>query len=199
MNNKKIYLILIVLLILALGLLGAFWYLSQNKNQDQPTTVENTQNNFNEPTVNQEQPTPKPVVSETPVSNNLTAEEKEQAQLLKLAGSFVERYGSYSNQTDFENLSDLLPFMSRDLKNWAENFIKEKRKSIAENQPYYGLTTKTLKKELVSFSDDLVKIKVSVQKSEMIGGDFNAKVFYEDYLVELIKEDEIWKIDKVGK
>ncbi len=197
MNNKKIYLILIILLILAVGLLGVFWYLATRNTKQ--LVIEESINNVattTETTVE----TPVAVVDTKPIVNyNVTEEEKDQAQLLKFAGSFVERYASYSNQTDYENLTDLIPFMSVSLKNWANNFVAEKRKNVGENQPYYGITTKTLKKELLSYTDDLVKIKVSTQRSEMVGADFNAKVFYEDFIVELIKEAGVWKVNSVGK
>lgn len=197
MSNKKVYIILIILLILAVGLLGVFWYLATRNTKQ--LVIEESINNVattTETTVE----TPVAVVDTKPIVNyNVTEEEKDQAQLLKFAGSFVERYASYSNQTDYENLTDLIPFMSVSLKNWANNFVIEKRKNVTENQLYYGITTKTLKKELLSYTDDLVKIKVSTQRSEMVGADFNAKVFYEDFIVELIKEAGVWKVNSVGK
>lgn len=196
MSNRTVYVLLGSLLIVALGLLGVFWYLAtNNSNKNQVVIVEEPINNA----TTTEDKIETPIVEKPIVNNTITTEEKEQAQLLKLAGSFVERYGSYSNQTDFENLIDLEPFMSQNLKTWADNFVAEKRKSVIENQPYYGITTKTLKKELISYDEDLVKIKVSTQRSETVGADFNTKVFYEDYVVELIKEEGIWKVERVGK
>lgn len=197
MSRKFVYIILIILLLVALGLASLFWYLSRNIkntpqeiNNIQPEQVENN------------------TATETPVivlrNNNgglapLSDEEKEKAQLKKLVSAFIERYGSYSNQTDFENLVDLMSFMSRDLKIWAENLIASKKVNARYQTPYYGVTTKVLKTEIVDFNESIVKIKVSTQKNEMFGTDYNSKVSYEDLTVSLIQEEGVWKVDEVKK
>ena len=119
MSHKIIYTTLIVLLLIAIALFGVFWYLSNNANKN--NVVAPIDNNALIAEENK-------IATKTPViipenKNTLppvSYEEKEKAQLQQLVSAFVERYGSYSNQTDFENLTDLMPFMSQSLKNWAE-------------------------------------------------------------------------------
>ncbi|PIT90032.1 hypothetical protein COU23_00740 [Candidatus Kuenenbacteria bacterium CG10_big_fil_rev_8_21_14_0_10_36_11] len=198
MSNRKIYIILIILLLIALGLLGVFWYLSNNANKN--NIVAPIDNNALIAEENK-------IATKTPViipenKNTLppvSYEEKEKAQLQQLVSAFVERYGSYSNQTDFENLTDLMPFMSQSLKRWAENLIDSKRVNSNSQAPYYGVTTKVLKTEIIEFTDELVKIKVATQKSEMFGTDYNSKVSYEDLTVSLIKEEGVWKVNEIKK
>ena len=198
MSHKIIYTTLIVLLLIAIALFGVFWYLSNNANKN--NVVAPIDNNALIAEENK-------IATKTPViipenKNTLppvSYEEKEKAQLQQLVSAFVERYGSYSNQTDFENLTDLMPFMSQSLKRWAENLIDSKRVNSNSQAPYYGVTTKVLKTEIIEFTDELVKIKVATQKSEMFGTDYNSKVSYEDLTVSLIKEDEVWKVNEIKK
>ena len=198
MSHKIIYTTLIVLLLIAIALFGVFWYLSKNANKNNVVApIDNNALIAEENKIATE--TPVVVPENRNILPPVSDEEKEKAQLQQLASAFVERYGSYSNQTDFENLTDLMTFMSQSLKNWAENLIDSKRVNSNSQAPYYGVTTKVLKTEIIEFTDELVKIKVATQKSEMFGTDYNSKVSYEDLMVSLIKEDGVWKVNEIKK
>ena len=77
--------------------------------------------------------------------------------------------------------------------------IDSKRVNSNGQAPYYGVTTKVLKTEIIEFTDELVKIKVATQKSEMFGTDYNSKVSYEDLTVSLIKEEGVWRVNEIKK
>src|SRR3989339_810371 len=195
MSRKSIYLILIILLLIAIALFGVFWYLSKNANKNNVVApIDNNALIAEENKIATE--TPVVVPENRNILPPVSYEEKEKAQLQQLTNAFVERYGSYSNQTDFENLTDLMTFMSQSLKNWAENLIATKRVNSPSQAPYYGVTTKVLKTEIIEFTDELVKIKVATQKSEMFGTDYNSKVSYEDLTVSLIKEEGVWRVNE---
>ena len=198
MPSKSIYIILVILLLVAVALLGVFWYLSNNANKNNIVApIDNKAPIAEENKIATE--TPVVVPENKNILPPVSYEEKEKAQLQQLVSAFVERYGSYSNQTDFENLTDLMPFMSQSLKRWAENLIDSKRVNSHGQAPYYGVTTKVLKTEIIEFTDELVKIKVATQKSEMFGTDYNSKVSYEDLTVSLIKEEGVWRVNEIKK
>ena len=192
------------MLVLAIGLAGVFWYLSVNQNNpknetpiivdETPTIIDQTKNTDTESNnQNNNQQT------ESKVST-VSQEDKIMAQLSKMTSAFVERYGSYSNQSDYENLEDLMRIMSKDLKKWAENLIATKRASGQSETVYYGLTTKVLKVQNLSYDDLLgeASFKVSTQRREVVGSIENAKVYYSDAEVNLVKEGGIWKVDQIN-
>ncbi len=125
--------------------------------------------------------------------------EKLKAQLQKMSFAFAERYGSYSNQSDFENLEDLMPFMSASLKSKTQDFIAGKRAQAKRAAIYYGITTKALNGQVEEFSPEIgrAKFKISCQRQEIVGSTANANVYYQDLEISLIKESGIWKVNKV--
>lgn len=200
-NKKGLIIILIILLIIAIGMAGLFWYLSVSQNRPEPKIINTEPIKINEPVA-----TVTPVVVTEPVNvpnvekPTVSEEDKTKAQLVKLVAAFVERYGSYSNQSDYENLEDLMRIMSDDLKNWAENFVADKRAAGIDETVYYGITTKVLKVDIVAYEDVLGRatFKASTQKREVVGSTVNAKVYYKDVNVEMIKEGGIWKVNTIN-
>jgi len=198
MFRNKIFIILIILLLIAIILAGLFWYLSsQKQKQILNQNFVNYQPPANNLNVNQNTNLqPKPKITRPP---KVSEEEKLKAQLTKMASAFTERYGSYSNQSDFENLEDLMTFMSKSLEHRTENFIREKRAQANQAAIYYGITTKSLKTEILDFSPEIgqAKFKVSTQRQEIVGSSVNAKVFYQDVEIKMIKEGGVWVVDQI--
>jgi len=70
----------------------------------------------------------------TPVSND------DEASILRLARIFAERYGTFSNRNNFENITALEPFMTAAFqKSSAEYITKQQGKGVP--QEFYGITT----------------------------------------------------------
>lgn len=117
-------------------------------------------------------------------------------EIISLVLPFVERFGSYSNQGNFENLSDLLPFMGTTMKNWAQKQISEQ-----SNKPfqelYRGVTTKALSYTMKDYKPEQgrAEILVATQRKELIGSTVNARVFNQDVVVKLVKDDGAWVVD----
>lgn len=117
-------------------------------------------------------------------------------EIISLVLPFVERFGSYSNQGNFENLSDLLPFMGTTMKNWAQKQISEQ-----SNKPfqelYRGVTTKALSYTMKDYKPEQgrAEILVATQRKELIGSTVNARVYNQDVVVKLVKDDGAWVVD----
>lgn len=195
----KIALIIVITLIIAsvvLMLVGK--YLSQSRLADGQTSdrqISNLATGKQEEVQNQEQQSRNNVPSKVKL-NPVSEEEKTKAMLAQIAVNFAERYGSYSNQSNFSNILDLKYFMSVKMANWADGYVDEQRASNY-NEIYYGTTTKALKSELIKFEDALgiVAINVSCQKREASGSASNFKIYYQDLLIKFIKENGAWKVD----
>lgn len=118
------------------------------------------------------------------------------AEVISLVVPFVDRFGSYSNQGTFENLSDLLLFMSPSMRLWAEKQIAEQTEKPFQ-ELYRGVTTKALSYTLSSYEPEQgrAEMLVSTQRRELIGSTVNARVYNQDIVVKLVKDDGAWVVD----
>lgn len=62
----------------------------------------------------------------------------------QLSRSFAERFGSFSNQSDYGNIEDLEIFMSAKMKNWAKEYVADLRTNSQYSGSFYGVVTKAL-------------------------------------------------------
>ncbi|HAM88296.1 MAG: hypothetical protein US83_C0005G0089 [Candidatus Falkowbacteria bacterium GW2011_GWC2_38_22] len=133
------------------------------------------------------------VVSEKTVSDK--------NDLSRIAISFAERFGTYSNQSNFGNITGLKIFMSRNMKKWSDEYIANQKKNNIDTSIYYGITTKAATTELQEYDDDLgvANILVITRRREATGTMNNlSNVFTQNVLVDFVKEDGSWKIDKAS-
>ncbi|SRR6056297_461172 len=119
-----------------------------------------------------------------------------ETDLKKLASSFAERFGSYSNQSQYDNLKDLKIFMSEDMKKWAEDYIK-KQLEEEYSQSYYGILSKAVTSQVEKFNPDAGQARalVKTQRIESKEGKED-KVFYQDLTLDFIKQGDSWKVDR---
>jgi len=118
--------------------------------------------------------------------------------LSKLSISFAERFGSYSNQSDYSNLKHLMIFMSEDMKEWALDFIEQSKKNKGSSDIYYGISTKVVATEIISFDEDLgdAKFLVHTRRKESRADENEQKdTFSQDIELSFIKEDGVWKVN----
>jgi len=120
-------------------------------------------------------------------------------ELKRIASSFAERFGSYSNHSDFQNIRDLKIFMTGKMKNWADGFIAEQEKS-GSPETYYGVSAKAIGNEVKGYDNDKgeAEILVKTQKRESSGDSADTKVFYQDVSIVFKKEGGSWKVDSAS-
>ncbi len=107
---------------------------------------------------------------------------------------FVERFSSYSSESNFANVKDVLSLVTASLSTKIQAVATEQRaKGI--DQAYYGISTKVISQNVQEQTDTVATIIVSTQRAESIGSPSNATVRYQDVTVKLIKEGEAWKVD----
>lgn len=128
-----------------------------------------------------------------------SAEEKLRSSISRLAAAFAERYGSYSNQGNFENLFDLESLMTQ--KMWAEteNFIEQNKATPGDDSVYFGVTTKGISVNIAELDDGAgtAKITVGTQRREASGSMAdNSAIKYEDLKLVFQKVNGEWKVDE---
>ncbi|MFH1662112.1 MAG: hypothetical protein ABIA02_03380 [Candidatus Falkowbacteria bacterium] len=126
-------------------------------------------------------------------AKEFSKEEVEQIDLRRISINFAERFGSYSNQSDFGNIRDSKVFMSEKMKKWADDFISSSREQKGDSTIYNGMVTKAISQEVKSFTDNSGEILVSAQRKEI--KDSGENIFYQDILIKFIQEEGEWKVD----
>ncbi len=116
----------------------------------------------------------------------------------RMTMSFAERFGSFSSQSNFVNITDAKLFMTSSLKEWADTYIKSLREENPEDS-YYGITTQALSTETINYNerDGEAEIRVITHRretGEKIEGENN---FRQDLLVQLEKENDRWKVSAI--
>ncbi len=118
--------------------------------------------------------------------------------LKRMAASFAERFGSYSNQSNFSNIIDLKIFMSQRMRQWADAYIGQQRQQGSAGDIYYGITTKAMTQEVIEFDDDLGRaaILVRTRRREAASSTRNTSNFFNQNIkINFIQEKGAWKID----
>lgn len=193
-TNKIILIVAIVIILIIIAILIWWWFQRAEEPEAGMETPELTNqaaegteiltetiNAAPEPTTTL---TPSPVYTET------------EDTVMQIASSFAERYGSYSNQSNFANLEDLKILMTEEMAEWANQYMQEQREKITEiPDEYYGMTTKALNEKIISESDNAAQIRVATQRREATGTTANFKIIYQDILIDLVKEGNVWKVD----
>ena len=134
------------------------------------------------------------------ITNTLSLTGKQETgvnELKRLAGAFAERFGSYSNQSNYGNILDLKLFMTEKMKDWADDYVSQAIAKEKNNFIYYGITTKAIAQEVKQYDEDMgeAEILVATSRREAIGSTANATSFNQNVLITLIKEKGSWKID----
>ncbi len=106
---------------------------------------------------------------------------------------FAERYGSFSNESYFQNLRDLLPLMSQPMQLRTEGYI-DSNTIGDEVLSYYGVSTRVLSVS-VTEQGDTAEVLVKTQREETVGGPYNTNVKYQDLELIMVKIGDDWVID----
>jgi hypothetical protein len=135
------------------------------------------------------------VNEETPESP-VAKENVTENDLKKMASSFAERFGSYSNHSDFSNISNLQIFMTDNMREWSQEFLQEKR-TEEYSGTFYGITTNSLSSNIDSFDQDSGEavVTVTTQRRETVGDKDNTNTYNQDIVIEFKKMGGAWKID----
>ncbi|MFA6393906.1 MAG: hypothetical protein WCW25_03485 [Patescibacteria group bacterium] len=197
MNRRYFAIALIVIgAVLIAGLIYFFFFYEYKAPAEAPAV--------NEPTGGLPQTgntnVPAAPVGQTGIFSPATKPKKEEmgeAELKRMAGSFAERFGSYSNQSDYSNIEDLMIFMTNPMKEWAKDYVAKTAGRSGDRSIYYGITTKAVAEEVKNYDEigGAAEILVKSQRREATGARANSRTFYQDIAIRFKKESNAWKVD----
>jgi hypothetical protein len=194
MIKKRTITITLLILIIVLLLAGIIYFLFFFKFPSAvipPVEVNNPVNNNlpaeTTPTVKQATPTPN--------AKPATTEEKNKFNLEKIAASFAERLGSYSNQANFLNISDLKIYMTASMQAWADKYIATNKK-MAYSGVYQGVTTRAVSTEVKNYSEAPGKADILVHTQKLsVTGTSSPVTTNQDITITFVKQNNKWLVD----
>ena len=184
-NRKKIIIIILaVLIVVALFL----WWLLSRRTPIEPPPSNNTASTTQDLTLRQleQLPPPSPQV--------ILAEKSYPLGLKQLAMSYAERYGTYSNDSNFKSLEDLRSLSTSKMQKYIDSIIARGSSSVTT---YDGYSAKALSSDLLKYNDTagMAEISVKTQRFHYLG-DASPVVSYQSLLLKFIKDGEDWKVDE---
>lgn len=194
--------IIIVLVVLVVLILAYFIFSKPKVEFDYELPANTPENAIDNPLVNIGDTSITDSSSQIDLNKKVSVEEvntqKKESTVKALALSFTERIGSYSNQSNFQNIIELKPFMTKKMLVWADNFVSEQ--SGADNSEYFGVTTRVLSTNLLSLDSDVgqAKLELNTQRIESKGVERDNNVKVQKAQINLLKINEKWFVDSLN-
>lgn len=187
MTTRKMRLTVIglIVFILLLLLLWLLWFLLREKTLKEVMPVE-TEPAIEEITTEQQTMKEQQLKEEQDTRN-------QSADAITVAKMFVERYGSYSNEANFQNLKDVLPLMTDFFAQETNTFIAN---SIAP-ETYYGVTTTVLIVNVEKMNEEkgAATLLLNTQREIAENSPQNVRVENKEIRLELERVETVWKVD----
>lgn len=188
--RARIFIIVSIIVLLILGVSMILIVRSRNKTNLPQTTVptDNTGAVNNEQVIGQ-------VVTGTVIPEGLPAKtatpiEAEKNGVIQLAKVFVERYGTYSTDNNFQNIREVETIVSRSL--WSK--ISAPITAKTSTQSFVGMTTKVISMDLADWSDTAATIELKTIRTEEKNGIVTTR--YQNATVQMLKANSSWLVDK---
>lgn len=132
-----------------------------------------------------------------PVPVEATPVQKSESNMLAVAKSFVEIYGTYSNQSNYANIEIVLPLASSRYRAELAATLQNFRASYQPGLSYEGTTTVVLSRNAEKFNDaaGASTVLLKTQKQMSSGAQSNYTIKYQDIRVDLVREGDQWLVD----
>lgn len=138
----------------------------------------------------QEDQTEEPAISEETVEGQQEA--VAEANIRTVVKTFTERFGSYSNEADFANITDVLPMMTEAYAAQMQSAVD----SWTASEVYYAVTTRVLTMEITNDEEaGTAQAIVSTQREEARGDVQNISVSYQELVLDLTRVSGSWFVD----
>jgi hypothetical protein len=138
-----------------------------------------------------------PIKTIVPPKKEISGEEIKKSGLEKIASSFAERLGSFSNQSGFENFKDLEPQMTEAFKAYSEKLKADLEKTHGNYAVFYGINSKALNSVAESYDEKAgqAAVKVMLMREET-KGDSVPREYFQDLTLNMALDGKNWKVDR---
>lgn len=120
---------------------------------------------------------------------------QEESQVLKLAETLAELYGTYTNKDKqaYKNLQDIKPYASQKMAAWIDG--KTKGAAPTSSDTFYGITTKALSSATLDSSSTSYQVLVTCQQEEITEVTKSPQKNFLLLEMYFVKENKEWKLD----
>ncbi|MEI6627410.1 MAG: hypothetical protein WCL61_02340 [bacterium] len=187
MDKQKIFFVLAILAVAALMVM--FFILFYHPKTDIDVNLSNNDKSV----VVAKNNTLNNATTSTSTKNVIAVNTQADLGVKQLAMSFAERYGTLSNQSNFNNFTELRNFMTLGMQAKTNMVIN---KTIKATTTYDGYTTRALSSTLVKFDDKAgtANVMVGTQREHSREG-VASEVYYQNILLTVIRINKEWKVD----
>ncbi|MDD2258078.1 MAG: hypothetical protein PHN43_02630 [Patescibacteria group bacterium] len=114
----------------------------------------------------------------------------------KRAQLFAERFGSFSNQSNYNNIADVTILMTPSMRLWAENYLAELRQQPYDGD-YYGIISNVVFTEILNYNEaeESISFAVTTERQETKGLD-SSEPYRQVIDIDLIKDGNDWLVDR---
>lgn len=112
-----------------------------------------------------------------------------------VARIFIERFGSYSSESDFANVEDVMALATPTYQEELEATVDGYRRQADENAGYTGVSTVVISVKTTSESEAATTFLITTQREEAVGTPGNTTLRYQDAEVSLVKSGDDWLIN----
>ncbi len=125
------------------------------------------------------------------------SEKNEGERILRLARTFVERYGTFSNRNNFENITTLEPYMSDALRIESAKVIDGGQDEGIEEE-FYSIITEVVSTALENLDEGKTAVvRVGTRRTETRGTE-SPVIFSQHIQLNFIFVDGAWLVDSVN-
>lgn len=123
----------------------------------------------------------------------LDEESKQELGLAQRASDFAMKFGSYSKSSNMENIRELIPQMTEEMRIWAQDYVAEQLKSMPAQ---FGITTKVLSKKVLDYEEGKTAVVLlSTQRQETSVG--RKDIYYQEVEIEFSGAEGEWKVSRL--
>ncbi len=175
-RRKKLEIVGSILLLIALVVF--LWWLLTKDTIDTSPLPSTTAGQIIEPTAVTVEPIP-PHVAVTTAST--------------IARVFVERLGSFSSESGYTNIDDVMIMASDSLQNELKNLKEKAIKSQGDS--YYGVSTRVISLKVESETESTASIKITTSRTESVNDPLSKEVRNQEIVLNLVKSDNTWLVE----
>jgi hypothetical protein len=110
-----------------------------------------------------------------------------------IARSFVERLGSFSTESDYKNIDDVMSMASAGLQNKLKALKATALKSPAKT--YYGVSTRVVTLETATETETTATINITTSRTESVNDPRSKSTRYQDVTLNLVKSGNTWLVE----
>lgn len=109
--------------------------------------------------------------------------------------TFIERFGSYSSESNFANVDDILSLATPEYRTELEALVAGYRRNFDATAGYSGVSTVVITLKATAETETTATFAVTTQREEAVGNPGNTTLRYQDAEVSLVKAGDNWLVN----